>query len=137
MKQINLSYLITGILLLKILDLVMIFKDINLEKKFFLFFFKILSSNLKRIFFVNLNSFLKLLLEERITLNMIKIFLNKGLNKKLNKIIRRFEIFKSHFFFQKKVLNLCDLLFQFPFTILKKKNFFKQFSNTFMSKSNR
>ena len=85
MKQINLSYLITGILLLKILDLVMIFKDINLEKKFFLFFFKILSSNLKRIFFVNLNSFLKLLLEERITLNMIKIFLNKGLNKKLNK----------------------------------------------------
>jgi len=39
MKQINLSYLITGILLLKILDLVMIFKDINLEKKFFLFFF--------------------------------------------------------------------------------------------------
>jgi hypothetical protein len=123
MKQINLSYLITGILLLKILDLVMIFKDINLEKKFFLFFFKILSSNLKRIFFVNLNSFLKLLLEERITLNMIKIFLNKGLNKKLNKIIRRFEIFKSHFFFQKKVLNLCDLLFQFPFTILKKKTF--------------
>jgi hypothetical protein len=123
MKQIKLSYLITGILLLKMLGIVKIFKDMNQEKKFFFFFFKILSLNLKRIFFVNLNSCLRLLLEKRITLDMIKIFLNKGLNKKLNKIIRRFEIFKSYFFFQKEVLTLCDLLFQFPFTILKKKSF--------------
>ena len=123
MKQIKLSYLVTGILLLKILGLVKMFKDIDQEKRFFFFFLKILSLNLKRIFFVDLNSCLRLLLEERITLDIIKILLNKGLNKKVDQIIRRFESFNSHFFFQKEVLKLCDLLFQFPFTILKKKSF--------------
>ncbi len=123
MNQIKLSYLVTGILLLKILGLVKMFKDIDQEKRFFFFFLKILSLNLKRIFFVDLNSCLRLLLEERITLDIIKILLNKGLNKKVDQIIRRFESFNSHFFFQKEVLKLCDLLFQFPFTILKKKSF--------------
>ena len=55
MKQIKLSYLVTGILLLKILGLVKMFKDIDQEKRFFFFFLKILSLNLKRIFFVDLN----------------------------------------------------------------------------------
>jgi len=40
MKQIKLSYLVTGILLLKILGLVKMFKDIDQEKRFFFFFFK-------------------------------------------------------------------------------------------------
>ncbi len=102
MKQIKLSYLVTGILLLKILGLVKMFKDIDQEKRFFFFFLKILSLNLKRIFFVDLNSCLRLLLEERITLDIIKILLNKGLNKKVDQIIRRFESFNSHFFFSKR-----------------------------------
>ena len=34
MKQIKLSYLVTGILLLKLLGLIKIFKDMNKEKKY-------------------------------------------------------------------------------------------------------
>ena len=94
-----------------------------MSRFFFFFFLKILSPNIKRIFFIYHNSLILLLLGERITIDLIKIFLCKNFRRNLNNKIRGMENYKSQIFFQREILRLCDLFLQFAFNILKKKSF--------------
>jgi len=64
-----------------------------------------------------------LLLEERITPDLIKIFLGKGFRTNFYNSIKRMEKYKSQIIFQRKILEIYDLFFQLPLNILKKKSF--------------